>query len=181
MNKEILTKISSPDTALDVTDMTPEEKRSLYAFFEQQGASQGFTYDRFFKEGFSIWELLGINQIKIEYLYYLHTEEKVEISVRNEGNEPLYYYKPKATTEAVPDGVTTADIEERRFSLTTPGDFWRFLGDVRKRSHFSARMMGYGMMSAVTVARRFSTDNWKPFETTGIIQLTQDFIKQQQS
>ena len=164
MTKEILSKLSRPNTALDVTDMTPEEKRLLYAFFEQHGASQGFTYDRFFKEGFTLWELDCINQIKIDYMEHLHTKEKVSITLRAfaDGSQKFFY---------------TIGGEERSFDILAKGDFWRFLGDIQYRKHFGTWMYERGMRSYNTVSRRFSEDDWRDYEKEGILLLFEDFAK----
>jgi hypothetical protein len=65
----------------------------------------------------------------------------------------------------------TADGEERSFDITANGDFWRFLGDVRRRRHFGEYMATLGMKSQTTVSKRFAVDNWKEYELSGVRQV----------
>lgn len=64
----IIDKISSPRTHLNSDDLSPNQKKLLYEVMMRHGASQGFTYDRFFKEGFREWELMGIDEIKARFV-----------------------------------------------------------------------------------------------------------------
>lgn len=64
----ILEKIARPKSHLRKDDLTPAQKKSLWGVMLRHQASQGFSYDRFFKEGFREWELLGIDNIKAQFL-----------------------------------------------------------------------------------------------------------------
>ena len=64
----IVEKITEPKTHLECNDLTPSQKKVLFAVMAKYGALQYFAYDRFFKEGFHEWELKGINQIKRDFI-----------------------------------------------------------------------------------------------------------------
>ena len=57
MTKENIEKISIPSTALDVKDMTPDEKKHLSSFLLEKGFTSPTFYLRFFQKGFSLWEI----------------------------------------------------------------------------------------------------------------------------
>lgn len=158
MNRKDFEKVLVPYGAMAVADLTAEEKRQLYALMVRKGASEAFGYDRFFKEGFAQWEIDGIWQCKIDYLHHLHTDEKLELDIK--GDNLVHY---------------TADGTERTFDLKQAGDFWRFLGDIRKRIHFGDYMSRLGMKSQTTVSKRFAVDDWKEYELTGIRQVTDEY------
>lgn len=63
-----LKKIYSPKTVLSPDDLLATEKKQLYDLLMSYGASLSFAYERFFKEGFDAWELIGIDNIKQEFL-----------------------------------------------------------------------------------------------------------------
>lgn len=64
----ILDKMVEPNAHLACDDLTPNQKKHLWTVMMRHGASQGFAYDRFFKEGFREWELLGIDNVKRDFL-----------------------------------------------------------------------------------------------------------------
>lgn len=182
MTKEIFAKIAIPQGVLAVSDLTPDEKKQLYAEMQRMGSSENFAYKRFFQDGFAQWELDGILALKMAYLAWLHDEEKVFLEVRciNEravdGDDSIACYRhfyripPKAG-----DGES---FEERTFDITAPGDFWRFLGEIGYRKRFGLFMADRGMKSYITVAKRFADDDWREWERIGIRQLTEQFIEQ---
>ena len=171
MTKEIFEKLSGGGL-LAPGDLTADEKKRLYAWMQQREASESFTYTRCFRDGFAEWELQGIWQAKVEYLRLLHTDEKVSVEVRC------------VETIKTKDGETyryrhfyTVDGEERSFDITQKGDFWRFLGDVRRRRHFGEYMARKGMKSQTTVTKRFAADDWKDYELSGIRSCIETFVE----
>ena len=165
MNKVVFSKIYSPGGRLKVADLLPSEKKELYRHMAQFGASEAFSYDRCFKEGFQQWEIDGILKCKLEYLNRLQQVDKIELEIRcvettidPETGEELHKYRLFYPTA---DG-------EQSIDLNAPGEFWQMLGQLRKRNEFGAWMYQYGMHSKTTVARRFSTDNWREYERVGI-------------
>ena len=172
MQKDIFNKVEQ-GMILMPNDLTADEKKQLYAAMTQYGASEAFAYTRFFRDGFAEWEIEGVWKAKIEYLRLLQTQEKVDIEVR--------------CTETIQteDGETykyrhfyQVDGEERSFDITQPGDFWRFLGDVRRRHHFGEYMANLGMKSQTTVSKRFALDNWKDYELSGVRQVINSLFEQ---
>ena len=166
INKKIFEKVMVPGGILSPKDLTADEKRRLYAVMEERGASGAFAYTRFFRDGFAEWEIEGIWKAKIEYLQQLHTDEKLNIDVR------------LTETRPTPDGETYkykhfcfTDGREIAFDITSPGDLWQFLGEIRHRIHFGEYMARLGMKSQTTVAKRFAVDDWKEYELTGIKQI----------
>ena len=160
---------------LSPTDLTADEKKRLYQWMQGLGASESFTYTRCFRDGFAQWELMGVWQAKVEYLRLLHTEEKVPIEVRC------------VETVKTEDGETyryrhfyEVDGEERSFDITAKGDFWRFLGDVRRRYHFGEYMARLCMRSKTTVTKRSSVDDWRDYELSGIRSSIQMFVESEQ-
>lgn len=121
-------------------DLGPEEKQQLYALMKRYGASQAFSYDRFFKEGFRVWELLGVDWIQTRFL-------------REEGlKEDADYLSVMQMQKNVPVGW-----------------FWSLLSQHNgMKARFKRKMAQLGMVSDVTVINRFSSSNWKPFERIGV-------------
>lgn len=164
MTKEIINKICSPSAPLTSADLTADEKKLLYQTMTDAGATEGFSYNRFFKEGFSAWEIDGINTVKIDFLHHLQTVEKrddIHISADLEGQYRVYY------------NIKVG--EEQSFDLLVAGDFWRFLGDIQMRKRFGEFMEERGMLSYLTVAKRFSADDWREWEKVGIRQIMEQF------
>ena len=67
MNTQTFNPILHRRGLLDVTDLTPDEKKQLYAFLTAQGMTQSTAYARFFERGFDEWELRGIDAIKRDF------------------------------------------------------------------------------------------------------------------
>lgn len=166
MERDIFEKIEM-GMVLAPTDLTADEKKRLYAAMAQYGASEAFAYTRFFRDGFAEWEMDGVWKAKIEYLRQLHDDEKMDIEVRC--TETVKH--PEGDTYKYRHFYRTADGEERSFDITANGDFWRFLGDVRRRRHFGEYMATLGMKSQTTVSKRFAVDNWKEYELSGVKQV----------
>lgn len=181
MNKNIFCKITEPLGVLAVSDLTPEEKKLLYAEMQRLGSSDNFAYKRFFQDGFSQWEVDGIIALKAAFLNWLRTEEKIFLDVRctgerivpGEDNVPLYRYFYRIPPKA-DEGES---FDERSFDINEPGDFWRFLGDIEYRQRFGNFMADRGMKSYRTVMKRFSDDDWREWEKTGIRQFSELFVE----
>ena len=178
--KNLIRICTAIGATLSSSDLSADEKKALYAKMATMGATDSFTYNRFFKEGFSEWELDGIIAIKADYLKFLHDEEKIYLEVRCVGERPVegdspvpihrYFYR------IPPKAGENQNFEERSFDLAASGDFWRFLGDIAYRKHFGGWMASRGMKAYITVARRFTTDDWKEWERVGIRQVIQEFM-----
>lgn len=155
---------------LSSDDLTAEDKKRLFQLMTDRGASESFAYTRFFRDGFAKWEIEGILRLKVKYLDYLHCVEKIHIehrladTVKTPDGESCRYL----TYYPTPDG-------ERSFDMNVPGQYWEFLGNIRYRTRFAAWMQQHGMMSEVTVRKRFSTDDWCEYERIGIRQIIEAF------
>ena len=96
MNKDILSKITVPQGVLAPSSLTPDEKKILYAEMQLMGSSENFAYKRFFKEGFQSWEIEGVIALKVSFLNWLRTEEKVFLEVRCVGSASATSCTPTA-------------------------------------------------------------------------------------
>lgn len=157
MKTSIFYKILQTKRPLGVNDLSPDEKKSLFALMVRNGASAGFAYDRFFQKGFQVWELDGINTIKCGFLKD-HEQELLE-SVDEDGTKGYAY---------------ALSLDDSK------GGFWRAIGQVPGLiSEFKNIMHEKGMMSDVTIIKRFNADDWKQYELIGVRQIISDFVKEQ--
>lgn len=184
MTKEIFKKILIPQGILAVSDMSADEKKELYQVMQKFGSSENFAYKRFFQDGFVQWEIDGISALKIAFINWLLTEEKIFIEVRQTGEKVIdgegaipvfrhFYRIPPKPAEG-------QSFEEHSFNLNEPGDFWQFLGEIAYRQRFGAFMADRGMKSYVTVSKRFSVDDWKEWESAGIQSVVEYFTDNRQ-
>ncbi len=74
MNKNCFSKILSGGI-LNVSDLTSDEKKSLFALMEKYGMSVSTAYLRFFDKGFKSWEIMGVSKIKTDFLAPLSINE----------------------------------------------------------------------------------------------------------
>ena len=161
MTKEIVKKITKSHTPLQTDDMTVEDKKSLYAALEKKGFTLATFYLRFFQKGFSEWEIEGIDECKRQFLLLPNVAQQLLDYVdeddpqRLEGDKGYLYI--------------LAQSDE-------PGIFYSCLKRVNAGmcNKFIAYMNERGM-SAATVIKRFTTDNWKPWEKEGIRNLLNSY------
>ena len=154
MTKEIVKKITKICTPLRTDDLTVEDKNALYAALEKKGFTLSTFYLRFFQKGFSEWEIEGIDECKRQFLLLPNVAQQLLDFVDNddlqmEAGDKGYLY-------------ILAQSDE-------PGVFYSCLKRVNAGmcNKFIAYMNERGM-SAATVIKRFTTDNWKPWEQEGI-------------
>lgn len=162
MTKENLEKITTPLQSLDAKDLSMEEKKSLSDFMQIKGFSVATFYLRFFKNGFSAWEIIGINECKKQFLAMSEVAELLlsyvgdEAQGDNEGDKGYLY--------------TLAQSDK-------PGIFY----DCLKRANAGLCMKFFDFMnergmSTGTVIKRFSTDSWKAWEIDGIKECLCQFL-----
>ena len=157
MKIDIFNKFSVPHKHLKSNDLSPEEKKMIYALMMKHGASYSFGYDRFFKEGFDKWEMIGIDAIKKDFLK-LHCAE-IANAVPDYSSDDNRVY------------AAVMELESDR-----KGGFWRILGQVRAlKSSFNDYMASLGMMSRITIYKRFTNDDWKEWEVIGINKILEEF------
>lgn len=154
MTKEIIEKVTQNNTPLEVNDISADEKKNLAEFLLAKGFTISTFYLRFFQKGFDAWEILGIKNCKKQFLAILEVANLLSEYVETDalGNE---IGKKGYLTEA-------AKSEE-------PGVFYTCL---KKASSglcmkFFAYMEERGM-SRTTIIKRFTADDWKPWEQEGI-------------
>ena len=173
MTKNFIKKITTPNGILSVNDLTADEKKSLYSEIKKLGSSENFAYKRLFKEGFAEWEITGVIALKVSFIEWLQTKEKIYIEVREVGNctwRHFYRVPPRADENQ--------KYEEYQFDINQVGDFWRFLGDIGYRKRFGDFMAQMGMRSYNTVMKRFAADDWREWERCGIRQVMEQFTEQ---
>ena len=160
MNRETFDKMFKNGCALNVGDLSVEEKSHLYNLLKRHGASLGFSYARFFRDGFREWELQGIDMIKSDFLKKHEKEIVINLPVkRREGEDD--------------SDVTIFDLD-----YSKPGAFYNVLGLAKGlKKSFSLMMQEKGMSSNATILKRFSTDDWRPFEQIGIRAIIEEFCK----
>lgn len=154
MTKEIVEKITKSYTPLQTDDMSVEDKKSLYMTLEKKGFTLATFYLRFFQKGFSEWEIEGIDECKRQFL--LLTDVSQLLLEYVDENDPQMLDGDKGYLYVL------AHSNE-------PGMFYSCLKRVNAGmcNKFIAYMNERGM-SAATVIKRFTTDNWKPWEKEGI-------------
>ena len=163
MNKENLYKKIEKGRFLKAKYLTPKEKNELYDLMKKYGASCGFSYDRFFKEGFAEWELIGIDKVKADFIE--EYKEELTMSVPTNSN---------SIGDRGYAAVLALDTE-------TPGSFYNAIGIVKGlKKTFIERMFDLGMKSNATVYKRFTDDDWKGYERKGIAAIWSEFLENEQ-
>lgn len=150
MTKENLEKITTPLQSLDVKDISVEEKKSLSDFMQTKGFSVATFYLRFFKNGFSVWEIIGINECKKQFLVMSEVAELLLSYVGDEVQGDKGYLYTLAKSEKA--GVFYDCLKRANTGLCK-----KFFDFMNERG-----------MSTGTVIKRFTTDNWKEWEANGI-------------
>ncbi len=161
MTKENVEKITQNNTPLDVNDISAEEKRNLAEFLSDKGFTISTFYLRFFQKGFDAWEIQGIKNCKMQFLAIpvvcnLLSEYVETDALGNEIGKKGYL-------------VEAAKSEE-------PGVFYTCLKKANNGlcMKFFAFMEERGM-SRTTIIKRFTADDWKPWEQEGIRTLLEAF------
>lgn len=188
---------------LCVGDLTADEKRQLYQHFIAFGATEGFAYDRLFKEGFQPWEMRGILGCRIDFLHRIKNEgvnweireaTDEELKAVEESNYPTPDPSPQRGGEYL--GISDSSLSggemelfhyrlfypmpdgsEHSIDLNRKGDWWLMLGELKRRVEFGRWMQERGMKSLTTVTKRFSTDDWREFERVGVQQVVKSFCE----
>lgn len=157
MTKNIWKKIWDGGT-LSAADLTPEDKKRLYALFEGYGMPKSTCYARFFDKGFSKWEIMGVSHIRDAFL----VREKTDTDNIPEGEEGSRGYG--AVLE-----LSSQYNDSKFYELVTSLKMGKSLCD---------RMAELGMTSQMTVRTRFKADDWKPWELKGVKAIIDEFSVQ---
>lgn len=166
MTKEIIEKMSTPGTSLNISDISVEEKKSLSDFLCERGFTPSTFYLRFSQKGFDAWEIQGIKDCQKQFSAIPEVAQLLKDYVETDalGKE---ISKKGYLLEVVPDAE--------------PNVFYTCLKKVQSGlcSKFTDYMEQRGM-SRGTVYRRFSDDGgWKPWEIVGIKALLHEFMAEQ--
>ncbi len=162
MTKEIIEKIMQSNTPLEVNDISVEEKKNLAEFLSAKGFTASTFYLRFFQKGFDAWEIQGINDCKNQFLAI------------SEVGQLLSEY---VETDALGNEIGKKGYLAVLAKSDEPGVFYTCLKKVNNGLciKFLAYMEERGM-SRTTTIKRFSGDDWKPWEQEGIKNLLQQFM-----
>lgn len=154
MTKEIVEKIANSYTPLQVDDLSVEDKKALYVVLAKKGFTLATFYFRFFQKGFSKWEIEGINECKRHFLLLPDVSQLLLDYVGEDDSQMVNGDKGYLYTLAQSD---------------EPGLFYSCLkrANAGMCNKFIAYMNERGM-SAATVIKRFTVENWKPWEQEGI-------------
>lgn len=154
MTKEIVEKIANSYTPLQVDDLSVEDKKALYVVLAKKGFTLATFYLRFFQKGFSKWEIEGINECKRQFLLL---PDVLQLLLDYVGEDD-----PQMVNGDKGYLYTLAQSDE-------PGLFYSCLkrANAGMCNKFIAYMNERGM-SAATVIKRFTVENWKPWEQEGI-------------
>lgn len=154
MTKEIVEKIANSYTPLQVDDLSVEDKKALYVVLAKKGFTLATFYLRFFQKGFSKWEIEGINECKRQFLLLPDVSQLLLDYVGEDDPQMVNGDKGYLYTLAQSD---------------EPGLFYSCLkrANAGLCNKFIAYMNERGM-SAATVIKRFTVENWKPWEQEGI-------------
>lgn len=154
MIKENIEKITTPLQSLNAKDISVEEKKSLSDFMQAKGFSVATFYLRFFKNGFSVWEIIGINECKKQFLAMPEVAELLLSYAGDEEQGADKGDKGYLYTLAKSDKVGAFYECLRRANTGLCKKFFDFMNERG--------------MSTGTVIKRFTTDNWKEWESIGI-------------
>jgi hypothetical protein len=154
MTKDIVEKIANSYTPLQVDDLSVEDKKALYVVLAKKGFTLATFYLRFFQKGFSKWEIEGINECKRQFLLLPDVSQLLLDYVGEDDSQMVNGDKGYLYTLAQSD---------------EPGLFYSCLkrANAGMCNKFIAYMNERGM-SAATVIKRFTVENWKPWEQEGI-------------
>lgn len=154
MTKENVEKVTQNNTPLDVNDISADEKKNLAEFLSDKGFTISTFYLRFFQKGFDAWEIQGIKNCKKQFLAILEVanllSEYVETdALGNEIGKKGYLVEAAQTDEP---GVFYTCLKKANNGLCM-----KFFAFMEERG-----------MSRTTIIKRFTADDWKPWEQEGI-------------
>lgn len=155
MTKTIWKKILDGDI-LSATDLTPKDKKRLYALFEGYGMPKSTCYNRFFDKGFCKWEIMGVSHIRDAFL----VSEKSNTDDVPEGEEGSRGY---GAVLVLPSGYDDSK-------------FYELITSLKMGKRLCDRMAELGMSSQMTVRTRFKANDWKTWELKGVKAIIDEFM-----
>ena len=154
MTKEIIEKVTQNNTSLEVNDISADEKKNLAEFLSAKGFTISTFYLRFFQKGFDAWEIQGIKNCKKQFLAIPEVANLLSEYVETDalGNEigKKGYLVEAAQSEET--GVFYTCLKKASSGLCM-----KFFAFMEERG-----------MSRTTIIKRFTADDWKPWEQEGI-------------
>lgn len=156
MTKNVWEKILNGGT-LSVTDITPEEKKRLYALFEEYGMPKSTCYNRLFNKGFCKWEIIGVSHIQDIFLV-MEKSDTDNLQEREEGSRGY------GAVLSLSSGYN-----DRKF--------YELVTSLKMGKRLCERMAELGMSSQMTVRTRFKADDWKPWELKGVKAIIDEFVQ----
>lgn len=154
MTKENVEKVTQNNTPLDVNDISADEKKNLAEFLSDKGFTISTFYFRFFQKGFDAWEIQGIKNCKKQFL-----------AIPEVANLLSEYVE----TDALGNEIGKKGYLVEAAQTDEPGVFYTCLKKANNGlcMKFFAFMEERGM-SRTTIIKRFTADDWKPWEQEGI-------------
>lgn len=154
MTKEIIEKVTQNNIPLEVNDISADEKKNLAEFLSAKGFTISTFYLRFFQKGFDAWEILGIKNCKKQFL-----------AIPKVANLLSEYVE----TDALGNEIGKKGYLVEAAKSEEPGVFYTCLKKANNGlcMKFFAFMEERGM-SRTTIIKRFTADDWKPWEQEGI-------------
>lgn len=154
MTKENVEKVTQNNTPLDVNDISANEKKNLSEFLSDKGFTISTFYLRFFQKGFDAWEIQGIKNCKKQFL-----------AIPEVANLLSGYVE----TDALGNEIGKKGYLVEAAQTDEPGVFYTCLKKANNGlcMKFFAFMEERGM-SRTTIIKRFTADDWKPWEQEGI-------------
>ena len=163
MTRKTAEKIYKPHTPLNAKDLTSEQKKFLYARMSEYGATEAWAYTRFFRDGFSAWEIDGIENMRRDFIE------------RNLDPLLVAFYNNIHIGE-IPTDKNEKLCQMEQYLTSEPGNFFNLIGNVRGLKMQFTREMSAAGMGVGTVFVRFPTDNWKSYELCGIRSIWEGFL-----
>lgn len=155
MMEGIWKKVTDGGT-LEATDLNSEEKKRLYAIFEEHGMPVSSCYNRFFNKGFDIWEIKGVTKLKSLFLQ----QEICGTDNNQSGEEGSRGY-----------GYVLTLSDKYDDSM-----FYKVVTDLKIGVKLCDFMAKRGMTSQMTVRSRFKADDWKPWELKGVEAIIKEML-----
>lgn len=164
MTKDSFDKITVPSSPIGVGDISVDEKKTLLDAFAPKGFTTSTFYLRFFQKGFSEWEIIGVKECKNQFLRLPDVAESLFEYVDADAKDATSGDKGYLYTLAKSDAK---------------GIFYDCLRKAAKGlcKKFIAFMNERGM-SPNTVIKRFTSEDWKPWELEGVKSMLEPFIEE---
>lgn len=157
MTNKVIEILTEPRSFLGQTDISVDDKKALLEFMAPKGFTQSTFYLRFMQKGFDPWEIEGVKKCKRQFLDIPQVAEALlKVSPVDDAEAKGYFY-----TLAMGDkpGLFYQSLQKANAGLCN-----KFIEFMTERG-----------MSGGTVIKRFTSEQWKPWELEGIRSLLETF------